>query len=164
MVSFVQPLYTKSRIAAAGKRICKKRATIEDTLVLENFRASHAWIINTFQMNARRHSAAVSNTVGQRLKRRNTIVDKLRREPSMPLHAMHDIAGIRMIFETEADLRNVRRSFREARFKHQRLNDEDRYDYIKNPKPTGYRGIHDVYGYQVDALPGANWNGLKIEV
>lgn len=164
MVSFSRPVYTKSRIQSAGKRIVKEVPTLEDTLVLENFRASHAYIINTFQMNARRHASAVKNTVGQRLKRRNTIIDKLRREPSMPLHAMQDIAGCRIILDNQVDLYKVRTSLRNARFKHERLNDIDRYDYIKNPKPTGYRGVHDVYEYKVLKEPSSHWNGLRIEI
>lgn len=164
MVSFSRPIHTKSRIQAAGKRIVKGSPSLDDTIVLENFRASHAYIINTFQMNARRHAAAVKNTVGQRLKRRNTIIDKLRREPSMPLHAMQDIAGCRIIFDNQEDLYRVRLSLRNARFKHERVNELDRYDYIKSPKPTGYRGVHDVYQYSVSKAPSSNWNGLRIEI
>lgn len=164
LVSFSRPFFKKSKIQAAGKRIVKGTATLEDTVVLENFRASHAYIINTFQMNARRHASSVENTVGQRLKRRNTIIDKLRREPSMPLHAMQDIAGCRIIFKDQSDLYKVRNSLRNARFKHERMNELDRYDYIKNPKSTGYRGVHDVYGYHVEKEPSSNWNGLKIEI
>ena len=164
MASFSKPIYKKSKIQAAGKRIVKGKADLEDTLVLENFRAAHAYIINTFQMNARRHASSVKNTVGQRLKRRNTIIDKLKREPSMPLHAMQDIAGCRIIFENQADLYKVRTSLREARFNHNRLNELDKYDYIKHPKPTGYRGIHDVYEYKVLQEPSSNWNGLRIEI
>lgn len=164
MVNFTRPVYTKSRITSAGKRILKEKATLEDTLVLENFRAAHAYIINTFQMNARRHASSVPHTVGQRLKRRNTIIDKLRREPSMPLHAMHDIAGCRIICDTQSDLYKVRESLRNARFKHRRVNEKDRYDYIINPKTTGYRGVHDVYEYHVDKEPSSNWNDLKIEI
>ena len=164
MAGYARPQYTASRIRAAGKRIVKGRGTAEDIAVLENFRASHAYVLNTFQMNARRHSAGIARTVGQRLKRRNTIVDKMAREPSMPLYAMHDIAGCRIIVETEDDLYKVRTKFRSARFQHDRLNELDRYDYIKKPKETGYRGVHDVYAYNVRKVPGSTWNGLKVEI
>jgi putative GTP pyrophosphokinase len=164
MVSFAKPNYSKSRIKSAGKRIVKGIGTVEDNTVLENFRAAHAYVLNTFQMNARRHSERYSRTVGQRLKRRNTILDKLEREPSMPLYAMHDIAGCRIIFENENDLYEVRESLHNARFKHIQLNDIEKFDYIQNPKDTGYRGIHDVFEYHVDRLPGSAWNGLKVEI
>ena len=164
MVNFVKPKFTKSRIRAAGKRIVKGTATQEDIVVLENFRASHAYILNTFQANIRNHSRGVSETVGQRLKRRNTIVDKLQREPSMPLPAMHDIAGCRMVFASTEDLFAVRSSMHFARWRHSLTHDPERYDYIQSPKLTGYRGIHDVYEYKVNSVGGVSWNGLKVEI
>ncbi len=115
-------------------------------------------------MNARRHSQDVERTVGQRLKRRNTIIDKLVREPSMPLYAMQDIAGCRIIFDSEDDLYRVQSSMRDAKFSHVRVNEAERYDYIRRPEDTGYRGIHDIYGYNVYKLPGSQWNGLKVEI
>jgi hypothetical protein len=98
------------------------------------------------------------------LKRRNTILDKLVREPTIPLSSMHDIAGCRMVFANLSDLEAVRRSMHEARWRHSLAHDADRYDYIKKPKPTGYRGIHDVYTYQVNSAGGTPWNGLKLEI
>src|SRR6056297_1575038 len=118
MVNFARPLHTKSRVRAAGKRIVKGNGTLDDSVVLENFRASHAYILNTFQANIRNHSRGVAKSVGQRLKRRNTILDKLEREPNMPLVAMHDIAGCRMVFGSLDELRNVRDSMHGARWRH----------------------------------------------
>jgi len=164
MVSFVRPDNTKSRVRSAGKRIIKGTETLEDNMVLENFRGSHAYILNTFQANIRNHSRGKVKTVGQRLKRRNTILDKLRREPTMPLPAMHDIAGCRMVFENFDQLDAVRSSMHGARWRHSLTHDVDRYNYITAPKVTGYRGIHDVYEYKVNSAGGVPWNGLKIEI
>lgn len=164
MVNFVRPLYTKSRIRSAGKRIVKASSSHEDNVVLENFRASHAYVLNTFQANIRNHSRGVAETVGQRLKRRNTIIDKLKREPAMPLSAMHDIAGCRMIFKNMDDLAEVRASMHNARWRHSLTHEPNRYDYVISPKSTGYRGIHDVYQYQVNSIGGVSWNGLKLEI
>ena len=118
MVNFARPLHTKSRVRAAGKRIVKGNGTLDDSVVLENFRASHAYILNTFQANIRNHSRGVAKSVGQRLKRRNTILDKLEREPNMPLVAMQDIAGCRMVFGSLDELRKVRASMHGARWRH----------------------------------------------
>lgn len=115
-------------------------------------------------MNARRHAGKNNATVGQRLKRRNTIIDKLVREPNMPLSAMQDIAGCRIIFNNIESLRHVRMKLRNARFSHVRVNEIEKYDYILSPKDTGYRGIHDVYNYNVKDEPGNQWNGLNIEI
>ncbi len=40
----------------------------------------------------------------------------------------------------------------------------DKWDYIKNPKTSGYRGIHDVYEYDVNSEYGLVYNGLLIEL
>ncbi|MEP1521674.1 RelA/SpoT domain-containing protein [Ascidiaceihabitans sp.] len=164
MVNFVKPRYTSSKIRSAGKRIVKGKSTTEDNKVLENFRGSHAYILNTFQANIRNHSKGIATSVGQRLKRRNTILDKLAREPSMPLASMHDIAGCRMIFEGIDDLQRVRASMHSARWKHSLTHGPQRFDYIESPKITGYRGIHDVYQYAVNSIGGRPWNGLKVEI
>uniref|UniRef100_UPI0040477723 hypothetical protein n=1 Tax=Yoonia sp. TaxID=2212373 RepID=UPI0040477723 len=164
MVNFVRPAFTVSKIRSSGKRIVKGRGTNEDNIVLENFRASHAYILNTFQANIRNHSKGIASSVGQRLKRRNTILDKLLREPNMPLSAMHDIAGCRMIFPDLGSLNEARSSMHAARWKHSLTHDFDRYNYINRPKDTGYRGIHDVYEYEVNSIGGKPWNGLKLEI
>ena len=36
--------------------------------------------------------------------------------------------------------------------------------YIKNPKNTGYRGIHDIYEYDVNSAAGRELKGLYIEI
>lgn len=51
-----------------------------------------------------------------------------------------------------------------ARFKHRLRNDPAKYDYVLHPKPTGYRGIHDVYEYDVNSLTGKAYKGLLIEL
>lgn len=77
---------------------------------------------------------------------------------------MDDVAGCRIIFQSIADLRSFRESFHKARFKHKRRNDIDKYDYIKKPKDTGYRGIHDVYSYDVNSTNGKQYEGLLLEI
>lgn len=43
-------------------------------------------------------------------------------------------------------------------------NDVDRYDYIAQPKSDGYRGIHDIYEYNVNSATGRAYNGLLLEL
>lgn len=38
------------------------------------------------------------------------------------------------------------------------------YDYIQNPKHTGYRGIHDVYRYSARSNRLPYWDGLQVEI
>ncbi len=165
MANWIAPAFTTSRVRAAGKRIRERRPNLEDLQVLENWRASHAFVLNTFQTNLRRRAKGRIVTVAQRLKRRATIFDKLSRESSMQLNTMHDIAGCRLIFEDENALRSFRESIHESRFRHVlKFDGQDRYNYILNPKPSGYRGIHDVYEYKVQSPTGQQWNGLHVEI
>lgn len=99
----------------------------------------------------------------QRLKRLNTIVDKLASGRAKDLSSMHDLAGCRLIFNSVEDIREFREAFHKTTAKHER-DDQDRYDYIANSKVTGYRGVHEVYRYQSTTRGGQRYNGLKIEI
>lgn len=165
MVSWVSPSYSKKQVTRAGQRIGAGTATIEDLLTLETWRASHAYVLNTFQSNLRNRSRGRDIAVGTRLKRRVTIENKLRRFPEMQLARMHDIAGCRVIFPSISELLQFRASVHSARFNHKRRGvDEDKWNYIIHPKEDGYRGIHDVYEYDVLSDGGKPWNGLLIEI
>jgi ppGpp synthetase/RelA/SpoT-type nucleotidyltranferase len=168
---FTRPEFSKNAVNRAAEAIRNKTNSTEDEMIVENWRASHAFVLNTFQMNLRRRCAGGNITFAQRLKRRRTIFDKLMRQPDMQLARMHDIAGCRLIFESEEDLRTFRDSLLKSRMQHRRrvrtLTDGETvepYEYIENPRETGYRGIHDVYAYDVRNTQGEAWNGLQIEI
>jgi len=164
---WIVPEYSTSRVAAAGRRIRKGVPTPEDWEVLENWRRAHAYVLNTFQMRLRnaRKQFAGDVQVAQRHKRLPTIVDKLRREPSMQLSTMHDIAGCRAICASVEDLFQFRNEFLRTRAKHIHTNAESgRFDYVTHPKSSGYRGMHDVFETVLESDSGKRWNGLKVEV
>ena len=79
---------------------------------------------------------------------------------------MDDVAGCRLIFKSLKELYAFRDHFHRARFNHKRRNpeDKDKYDYIKRPKGTGYRGVHDVYEYDVNSEIGRPLAGLYVEI
>jgi putative GTP pyrophosphokinase len=136
----------------------------ESAAALENWRASHSAVLNTFQAILRGRTRGKGIVVAQRLKRRNTIIDKLSREPKMQLSRMDDVAGCRLIFADIAELRDFRAKLLQAKFAHKRKNDIDKYDYILSPKPSGYRGVHDIYEYNVSSKQGARFKGLMLEL
>jgi GTP pyrophosphokinase len=74
--------------------------------------------------------------VTQRLKKRDTIIDKLERYPKMDLTQMHDIGGVRArlpdLESLHATSRRLRKSWQIRRTR----------DYIEEPKESGYRAIH----------------------
>lgn len=163
--NFVTPQYKRSQVTRAGQRILAGERRLEDLVVLENWRACHAWVINTFQVNLRRRSRGTDIVVGTRLKRRSTIINKLTRFPTMQLGRMHDIAGCRVIFPDIASLIAFRQDVHRARFAHKRKSvDEEKWNYIEYPKADGYRGIHDVYEYASRSTAADEWKGLLIEI
>lgn len=169
-----RPLFSKSSVNKAGDAIRRNEHFIgisgKRTLVhqvIENHRAAHAYVLNTFQANLRNRSRAKNITFAQRLKRRPTIYNKLRREHKMQLARMHDIAGCRLIFSNIDELNHFQKEFRNARFNHIRRHRDDSfdpYDYIAHPKHSGYRGRHDVFEYRAYAPSGRPWNGLYVEI
>ena len=168
---YESPRYSKGRVDRAGERIGGPDEQLEDLIVLENWRASHANILNTFKTILYNKSKGFESIeIVQRLKRRPTIIDKLKRESGMKLSRMHDIAGCRVIFQNMADLERFRSTMHSGRFDHERRGaDNDRWNYVKNPKESGYRGIHDVYRYHVEPKKGRAgedqpWNGMLVEI
>ena len=174
----VTPKSSKNRVNLAGSRLAQNEYSPEDMDVIENWRASHNHILNTFQANLRRR-AKLSNARPpvQRIKRLETIQNKLRRYPKMQLARMHDIVGCRVVFDDLGKLEEFRGEFNKSRFSHKRKSKKlsgggevDAYNYIINPKESGYRGIHDVFEFRAKqagkskAAGGERWNGLNIEI
>jgi putative GTP pyrophosphokinase len=139
-------------------------ASAEDLAVIDEWRAAHRAVLNTFQASLRTRTRLTGIYVAQRHKRKRTIFGKLERFPEMQLARMDDVAGCRLIFPDIKTLYTFRDDFLKARFNHRRRNDVDRYDYIKRPKDTGYRGVHDVYEYDVRSAAGGDLKGLLVEI
>lgn len=162
-----RPLFpggSKSRVTRAGTNVRAGAPSTDDLLVIDTWRAAHRAVLNTFQAILRKRTRGTKITVAQRHKRKRTIFDKLHRFPSMQLARMDDIAGCRMIFQNIKELNSFRERFHAARFNHKRRNEADKHDYIKAPKSTGYRGIHDVYEYDVNSDVGHAFAGLFVEL
>jgi len=155
---------SKSRVGRAGVNVRQGTATADDLEVIEQWRAAHRGVLNTFQAILRTRTKYSNVTVAQRHKRKKTIFDKLNRLPGMQLARMDDVAGCRLIFRSIKELNKFRTDFHRARFNHKRRNDPNKYDYIASPKHTGYRGIHDVYEYDVNSDAGKSLAGLYIEI
>lgn len=155
---------SKSRVTRAGAAVRAHTETLEDLAVINIWRAAHKPVLNTFQAILRNRTRGTPVVVAQRHKRKRTIFGKLRRFQGMELARMDDVAGCRLIFPSMAELYDFRERLHAAKFNHRRKNDVDKYDYIKRPKDTGYRGIHDVYEYDVQSESGKGSKGLLIEL
>lgn len=157
--------YSKGAVRRAGIALAGPHRAA-DLAIVNNWRNSHSYILNTFQATLRgyiKRTAEFDVVFAQRLKRLSTIVDKLATGRANDLSTMHDLAGCRLIFDTVDDLQAFRSRFHYTEAKHVRI-DHDRYDYLLRPKSTGYRGVHEVYKYVAKTEGGAAYNGLKIEI
>jgi len=154
---------SKSRVTRAGAAVRGGTATADDMAVIDYWRAAHRPVLNAFNVLLRNRVKNLPDVkVGIRHKRKRTIFNKLQRFNDMQLARMDDIAGCRVIFQTMEDMYAFRAKLHAATFNHRLRNEVDKYDYIKAPKNTGYRGVHDIYEY--DAKPnsrGVSTSGSK---
>ena len=129
--------------------------------VLDKWRISHAYPMNTFQATLRKKVKLLpgDTLVAQRLKRLPTIVDKLKKYPEMELSRMQDIGGLRAITNSVNSVRKLHTIYLKAKFDHELKNSKD---YITEPKASGYRGIHLIYKYRNKQVPA--YDGLFIEL
>lgn len=172
------PEFSKGRVNRAGESLAQGTLSSEDITVIENWRAAHNYVLNTFQASLRIKAKKEGQKAPvQRIKRIETIQNKLIRFSDMQLARMHDIVGCRLIFEDVKSLEKFRSSFNKSRFSHRRRikknadgTQSDAYNYLTSPKESGYRGIHDVFEYRAKQAGaakksgGEKWNGLHIEI
>lgn len=155
---------SRERVNRAGERVRAGTPTEDDLAVIDEWRAAHRPVLNTFQAILRNRTRGKDIIVAQRHKRRRTIFGKLERFPRMALSRMDDVAGCRLIFQDIELLHQFRDSLHRARFNHRLKNEPDKYDYLNRPKRTGYRGVHDIYEYNVRSKEGGKYKGLLLEL
>lgn len=166
-VRWERPGHSRSQVAKCGKRLSRDPSPqSEDLDILRNWRACHAYVLSIFAQGLNRKIKDLGLTgvvVTQRLKMKSTIIDKLVQGRAKDLSSMHDIAGCRVICNNLEELRLIRSEFNERRVFHKRISDE-KFNYLSNPKSSGYRGIHDVFSHESKMAEMSPWNGLKVEI
>lgn len=83
---------SKSKVNRAGDHVRSNSATTADLAAIDDWRAAHRGVLNTFQAILRTRTRGAGITVAQRHKRRRTIYDKLSRFKKMQLARMDDVA------------------------------------------------------------------------
>jgi hypothetical protein len=175
MAEWVRREYGKKEIDRAGARIAEwwVRPDIPhadslglEIMIVQNWRSSHAMPLLTFRMGlaqrARRVEANV--IVAQRLKRLPSMMNKLAREPNMKLSQMHDLGGCRAIVSDVAAVERLYELYRGPNTLFDSEGAMKSYDYLNNPKPDGYRGVHLVGRYAARVKKNEHWNGHRIEI
>lgn len=159
---WARPVYSKNQINKAGQIIANSDSSQEDRNnaleILNNWRAAHAYPLHVINAGLRRGNP--NAIVVQRLKRLESITGKIERFPQMQLYKMQDLGGCRVIVDTIDQVYDAVSRYKNSRIRHILKRE---YDYIKNPKDSGYRCYHMVYQFQSDKFDVYNKNML-IEV
>lgn len=164
------PLPSKNSVRQAGQRATEAgridAISDDDLKVLEEWRKAHLKPLSAIAMWLRAPALeATGLPPAQRLKRRNTFLDKLITQRARDASTMHDIGGCRLMFANIQALETFRAYLeRQSRARHKLSHSRDKFDYIANPKKTGYRGVHYVYSYQTSSSELQHLNGLKVEL
>lgn len=167
-MAWAVPEYEPQEVNAAGKALGRMAFPVDTVeglkalAVINNWRSSHAYPLNTFQITLRNRARRIERNViiAQREKRLDSIHRKLVSKTSMRMTQMQDIAGCRAVFSRLTDVYKLVDLYKTRQFDHKFRNDKD---YILNPKPDGYRSYHLVYEY-VGSGPGTPYTGLRVEV
>ena len=149
------PSYPRGAVNRAGWLLAQNGIAADPLVighaldVVNDWRSSHSFPLNTFQMTLRKRSSSICGQpiVAQRLKRTPSIIAKLRRFPRMQFSRMQDVGGARAVLTDVAEVDRLRELYRRGRARHALVTEKD---YIREPKPSGYRGIHLVYRYRSD--------------
>ena len=154
--------YSRNQIKKAGSLIRKEGLTADEEAyaikVIDNWRAAHAFPMHVIYMHLRRMAENHPDIiVAERLKRLDSIVNKLKREKSMSLWEMQDLGGCRFVVPKLEDVYTYSNRYESSSKRHVLI---ETYDYINEPKKTGYRGLHKVYQYHSDKTESYNKNML----
>jgi ppGpp synthetase/RelA/SpoT-type nucleotidyltranferase len=155
------PIYSKREINKAGEIIRNNDSTQEEidsaSTIIDNWRASHAYPLHVMYMHLRRMAKSKKCLVVERLKRLDSIIGKLKRTTGMELWRMQDLGGCRCILDTVDEVYSFSDAYKNSKIRHEFKRS---YDYIKDPKPSGYRSLHLVYKFYSDKKETYNQNML----
>lgn len=134
--------------------------------IVQNWRTSHAFPLNTFQISLRRRALRLEKDaiIAQRLKRFISLMNKLAREPNMKLSQMQDLGGCRAILSSVEAVYKLYNLYAGGPPLFDSQGSLKCYDYIREPKEDGYRSIHVVGRYHARVPNCEPWNGQRIEI
>ncbi|GAG52105.1 unnamed protein product, partial [marine sediment metagenome] len=157
--------FKDEELDAAGRALIDKQSNPMDIMsaiaVVNNWRAAHAFPLNTMQMRLRNKAYQVDRyaNVAQRIKRLHAIESKLRRLKHVNLSIMQDIGGCRAVVSTNKQVKKLIKDYQSGSIRHEVERD---YDYIDKPSSHGYRSFHLVYRYYSDR--NKQYDGQRIEI
>lgn len=150
ILSWVELKFSKKAVRRAGDCLISNELDFDKFFdaseILDNWRSSHAYPLQSMLGYYRKIAFEVdpNAVVAKRLKRTPSILAKLQREDGMKLDRMEDIGGCRIVVSSINQVYQIRNAIVEGRTRNILRRERD---YISEPKPSGYRGIHLVYRY-----------------
>lgn len=98
---YTTPKFRRGQVDRSGRNLATAALeayteVVDDLVIINNWRSSHSFSLNSFHIALRRRPLSLDNRAitAQRIKRLSSIEAKLRRFPSMRLSRMHDIGGM----------------------------------------------------------------------
>jgi|HubBroStandDraft_1064217.scaffolds.fasta_scaffold07472_3 ppGpp synthetase/RelA/SpoT-type nucleotidyltranferase len=169
-MTWVKPKFDTAAVNAAGLAIRHRKIPelTANLAVVNNWRAAHAFPLSSIYqtLNIKAVGVDPNALTSRRLKRFSSIRSKLQRMPRLTLYEMQDIGGARAI------LSDIDRIDRLMVIYNPEVRPSGKYvseildvnDYIAEPKPDGYRGVHVIFSFKGRIPATRAWNGLRIEV
>lgn len=142
--SNIQKNYTKNEYVKLGDRLRKYNLNDnslpnDDLEILQTLRTSYkeplSEIFEILQKSIKKINK--NAIITYRVKRIDSIISKLKRLPDAQLPRIEDIAGCRCILKNNEQVYKLKEILGNELFIK-----SDRNDYIKNPKPDGYKSLH----------------------
>lgn len=164
-MAWEQIRYSKNQIKNAGwviideNTIPSKRK--EAMNIINNWRAAHAYPLYVIFSKLKRMLQDDKDTfVVSRLKRLDSIEQKLKRNETMRLTGMQDLGGCRVVTNSIEKVYRIADNYQNSKIQHELYKEND---YIKSPKSSGYRSLHRVYKYHSNN-PKNSYNNMCIEI
>lgn len=159
-------LYSRRTIDKAGETLIRPvkdqdRSELDDAIAkLNNWRSFHGFPLNTLAVDLKQKANRIQSDahVVRRLKRSRSIVAKLSQK-TMRLTQMQDIGGCRAVLPDIDAVYALKELYIKGRSQHELISIDD---YIRSPKPSGYRSLHLIYRFASKGYP--EYNKLLLEI
>lgn len=171
-MAWAKPQNNRGRVDAAGDALLHPPISSDEyeaaLSVINNWRSSHGYPLQCLKMVLLGRAKSIDSKalIAQRLKRLHSIELKLKNNPHMKLSQMQDLGGCRAVVRSVHNVHQLVSLYEQSNAKISKRGAEfvKKYDYIQNPKESGYRSVHLVYKYHTASKDRAIYNGLRIEI
>jgi hypothetical protein len=162
----VKRLYTPGQIDRAGRALIASGASVEASmqaidavLITDHWRTAHSHPLELARQSLHARAVSVNPKViiAERLKRLESITEKLTREPQMRLSTMQDIGGCRAVLRDPREVAELVRAYGDVA-------DLKKTDYVARPRISGYRSTHLIWRFRSQGTSDVSYDKMRIEI